>query len=67
MTEQDPTQCQHRFATRAEFEAACKNIREWPGEGFDVGECRDCHSTLSWRNGKPTWHGEPLDEMGAAA
>lgn len=23
------------------------NVRPWPGEDFDIGECPECHSTLA--------------------
>jgi hypothetical protein len=38
----------HKFKTYDEYEAACENIRPWPGEDMLVGECRRCHSTLAW-------------------
>ena len=31
----------------ARFEAGCTNIRPWPGKAMVIGECENCHSTLS--------------------
>lgn len=38
----------HPIVDREEFEQRVENIRPWPGEEFDVGECRDCRSMLSY-------------------
>jgi hypothetical protein len=38
----------HRFATEADWRRGTYNHRPWPGTEFEIAECRNCNSTVSW-------------------